>query len=134
MEPGLRDREYGPVPPGARPAPGLQWSPVLETGNTWEVFAAQMLAALAAMEPGLRDREYLSWGRRSSGPPRGLQWSPVLETGNTRRPACPIGYPDLLQWSPVLETGNTPGREGYKDWLYYPLQWSPVLETGNTRI
>ena len=61
----------------------LQWSPVLETGNT---------AALAVGE--YHDGE--------------LQWSPVLETGNTRLPLwLPAMSAARLQWSPVLETGNT---------------------------
>ena len=61
MEPGLRDREY---PVGAVQEAlwwaALQWSPVLETGNT--LWISTGVAA--------------SWL---------LQWSPVLETGNTPR-------------------------------------------------
>ena len=59
MEPGLRDREY----PAELPLLGarwglLQWSPVLETGNTAQFRVIDFYALLAAMEPGLRDREY----------------------------------------------------------------------------
>ena len=36
----------------------LQWSPVLETGNTRRLAARRRRYAVAAMEPGLRDREY----------------------------------------------------------------------------
>ena len=59
MEPGLRDREY--APPRGRPQPGtsvLQWSPVLETGNTASRQQWYDEYERAAMEPGLRDREY----------------------------------------------------------------------------
>ena len=82
MEPGLRDREYkslqrllsvdhqlqwSPVletgnttTPPTQPPGGswLQWSPVLETGNTSPLVAAIRETGAAAMEPGLRDREY----------------------------------------------------------------------------
>ena len=62
----------------------LQWSPVLETGNTVPDRVTPIGDRVAAMEPGLRDREYLPsppTGREAS---KKLQWSPVLETGNTR--------------------------------------------------
>ena len=36
----------------------LQWSPVLETGNTDRIISVIRSACSAAMEPGLRDREY----------------------------------------------------------------------------
>ena len=58
MEPGLRDREYrgGTRDSGTRGIM-LQWSPVLETGNT-RCSHLNGCASSAAMEPGLRDREY----------------------------------------------------------------------------
>ena len=58
MEPGLRDREYWSRVVCVRTPPWLQWSPVLETGNT-----------------PLPLRHTHTHAR--------LQWSPVLETGNT---------------------------------------------------
>ncbi len=59
MEPGLRDREYPTIAEcWEADSAMLQWSPVLETGNT--------------RRRSWRDR----WRAR-------LQWSPVLETGNT---------------------------------------------------
>ena len=82
MEPGLRDREYkslqrllsvdhqlqwSPVletgnttTPPTQPPGGswLQWSPVLETGNTIGDREREDNRSRAAMEPGLRDREY----------------------------------------------------------------------------
>ena len=83
MEPGLRDREYPrvcrPVPPASDL---LQWSPVLETGNT----------------------RRLDLGRWEI---QRLQWSPVLETGNTGPGMKSKKNTCRLQWSPVLETGNT---------------------------
>ncbi len=61
MEPGLRDREYAPFWRAVvERAIKLQWSPVLETGNTIGPFLAADQAIV-------------------------LQWSPVLETGNTHR-------------------------------------------------
>ena len=39
---------------------GLQWSPVLETGNTLDAVFTGRDPYEAAMEPGLRDREYPS--------------------------------------------------------------------------
>ena len=36
----------------------LQWSPVLETGNTAQELRPGAVQRVAAMEPGLRDREY----------------------------------------------------------------------------
>ena len=36
----------------------LQWSPVLETGNTSYLREWLSEGQIAAMEPGLRDREY----------------------------------------------------------------------------
>ena len=36
----------------------LQWSPVLETGNTSTAMSRAVRILGAAMEPGLRDREY----------------------------------------------------------------------------
>ena len=84
MEPGLRDREYHPnCDCIAVPTTSLQWSPVLETGNTALEYALMYLLSVAAMEPGLRDREYEPPGVRSYTTVQ-LQWSPVLETGNTR--------------------------------------------------
>ncbi len=63
----------------------LQWSPVLETGNTSYLREWLSDAQIAAMEPGLRDREYLrGWDHLADLPGVMLQWSPVLETGNTR--------------------------------------------------
>ena len=108
MEPGLRDREY-PQPRSTRfryrfvlqwspvletgntPAPShslaaicmLQWSPVLETGNTLRDRHGCVGHLLAAMEPGLRDREYRVELHQIGHRPARLQWSPVLETGNT---------------------------------------------------
>ncbi len=107
MEPGLRDREYSHQGRSRRAGrSSLQWSPVLETGNTadpLEVSAAYdelqwspvletgntpmniriyTPADMAAMEPGLRDREY-SMARALLSTMAKLQWSPVLETGNT---------------------------------------------------
>ena len=58
MEPGLRDREYGNTMTTNANITLLQWSPVLETGNTWITVPRVAFEAL-------------------------LQWSPVLETGNT---------------------------------------------------
>ena len=90
MEPGLRDREY-PV----RTSAGLwsicwlQWSPVLETGNTQEYLNTLVPEGWAAMEPGLRDREYQLPSPPTGGASKKLQWSPVLETGNT----CRVFYP-----------------------------------------
>ena len=60
MEPGLRDREYaGQANAALSIVYGLQWSPVLETGNTTESRQSIIGRSSAAMEPGLRDREYL---------------------------------------------------------------------------
>ncbi len=42
----------------------LQWSPVLETGNTLPPQLPLLSAWWAAMEPGLRDREYRDVGHR----------------------------------------------------------------------
>ena len=61
----------------------LQWSPVLETGNTECPVKSVCWAQAAAMEPGLRDREYLARTVREVVASYLLQWSPVLETGNT---------------------------------------------------
>ena len=47
MEPGLRDREYAVITPMMAQLQKLQWSPVLETGNT-----ARWLAAEAAADQG----------------------------------------------------------------------------------
>ena len=58
MEPGLRDREYLGVLLHHQLMGELQWSPVLETGNT-------------------------ARSRRAGHHAVVLQWSPVLETGNT---------------------------------------------------
>ena len=59
MEPGLRDREYlHHRLMGDNPLRELQWSPVLETGNTRTLDRWLAVELLAAMEPGLRDREY----------------------------------------------------------------------------
>ena len=58
MEPGFRDREYCVHVGGCGPSRALQWSPVLETGNTPRSSAPVLCAAVAAMEPGFRDREY----------------------------------------------------------------------------
>ena len=59
MEPGLRDREYADrFPVAARASCSLQWSPVLETGNTRSRVVMADIVGQAAMEPGLRDREY----------------------------------------------------------------------------
>ena len=132
MEPGLRDREYGRPETSAPPPDRLQWSPVLETGNTSHHHSHDGAATAAAMEPGLRDREYQPPRFRYRFVTVWLQWSPVLETGNTVAYDATYTQHVRLQWSPVLETGNT--RLALED---YPktieLQWSPVLETGNTR-
>ena len=83
MEPGFRDREYRV--PNAICRSGrrrLQWSPVLETGNTTPAECIRLAQ-------------------------KQLQWSPVLETGNTRLPSNLRARTYRLQWSPVLETGNT---------------------------
>ena len=61
----------------------LQWSPVLETGNTAGGVQGVVEHPLAAMEPGLRDREYMLARMAFSALAGTLQWSPVLETGNT---------------------------------------------------
>ena len=61
----------------------LQWSPVLETGNTCPPDPHPRLGSVAAMEPGLRDREYAAAVDPRDREPLELQWSPVLETGNT---------------------------------------------------
>ena len=82
MEPGLRDREYQIDELVTRIMLLLQWSPVLETGNT-------------RYNPGCQAAQ------------TGLQWSPVLETGNTMLAPITSWHRDRLQWSPVLETGNT---------------------------
>ena len=65
MEPGLRDREYGSATGNTdtslddiRALAQLQWSPVLETGNTAQGKCGRLRIRRAAMEPGLRDREY----------------------------------------------------------------------------
>ena len=58
MEPGLRDREYSSGTTNTSGTCALQWSPVLETGNTSPLERSPAEMAL-------------------------LQWSPVLETGNT---------------------------------------------------
>ena len=59
MEPGLRDREYWEAAATARRGVcWLQWSPVLETGNTRSSRRGRPSRKRAAMEPGLRDREY----------------------------------------------------------------------------
>ena len=58
MEPGFRDREYDHIESTEAGLHVLQWSPVLETGNT-----RGLTTPLGRMEQ--------------------LQWSPVLETGNT---------------------------------------------------
>ena len=58
MEPGLRDREYAFAANPIGRAVALQWSPVLETGNTNPPVAGRPREDRAAMEPGLRDREY----------------------------------------------------------------------------
>ena len=83
MEPGLRDREYAVEAVADGLWEELQWSPVLETGNTRPQHVACWACVRAAMEPGLRDREYMpvSWSRSRIW--SRLQWSPVLETGNT---------------------------------------------------
>ena len=69
----------------------LQWSPVLETGNTFR-------------------RCWTAWWKH-----RMLQWSPVLETGNTRPRISLERTTTMLQWSPVLETGNTAALRGERD-------------------
>ena len=70
MEPGLRDREYPrvcrPVPPASDL---LQWSPVLETGNTRRQRFLLICEIIAAMEPGLIDREYPPPRPRQVGDP-----------------------------------------------------------------
>ncbi len=59
MEPGLRDREYmEPRGVSSYATVQLQWSPVLETGNTSYLREWLSEGQIAAMEPGLRDREY----------------------------------------------------------------------------
>ena len=58
MEPGLRDREYLMAAIDALDGAMLQWSPVLETGNTVAYDETYTRHISAAMEPGLRDREY----------------------------------------------------------------------------
>ena len=59
MEPGLRDREYWLLLwSNEALIHTLQWSPVLETGNTADRPAIITPVMAAAMEPGLRDREY----------------------------------------------------------------------------
>ena len=58
MEPGLRDREYEVGVYGLFVGAVLQWSPVLETGNTSRCSTGIRSRNAAAMEPGLRDREY----------------------------------------------------------------------------
>ena len=72
MEPGLRDREYAPFWRAVvERAIKLQWSPVLETGNTTAAWLYGEVHQLAAMEPGLRDREYVHpWPRCT---PRGVR-------------------------------------------------------------
>ena len=82
MEPGLRDRDYYSLAAICAVSSQLQWSPVLETGNT-------------RYNPGCQAAQ------------TGLQWSPVLETGNTMLAPITSWHRDRLQWSPVLETGNT---------------------------
>ena len=70
----------------------LQWSPVLETGNTCSRTYVHMPRRVAAMEPGLRDREYDPLTVSVAYDEQLLQWSPVLETGNTGalRPAAGV--------------------------------------------
>ena len=63
MEPGLRDREYEVGVYGLFVGAVLQWSPVLETGNTSRCSTGIRSRNAAAMEPGLRDREYPSHSR-----------------------------------------------------------------------
>ena len=59
MEPGLRDREYlKDFITRTADTFRLQWSPVLETGNTGADALHVAVPQRAAMEPGLRDREY----------------------------------------------------------------------------
>ena len=61
MEPGLRDREYEVLLASWSSCRSmLQWSPVLETGNTRNREVDAGCSVRAAMEPGLRDREYAS--------------------------------------------------------------------------
>ena len=59
MEPGLRDREYSAAAASRCRGASLQWSPVLETGNTIFDRSPAISEYVAAMEPGLRDREYV---------------------------------------------------------------------------
>ena len=84
----------------------LQWSPVLETGNTPALALEQGGVALAAMEPGLRDREYRSTRSAPDG-----QRAAAMEPGLRDREYSPrrrcSRILTALQWSPVLETGNT---------------------------
>ena len=76
MEPGLRDREYDGSTIACCGAFRLQWSPVLETGNTPTPLHTISLPIRAAMEPGLRDREYVflpDWG--------GQEYNAAMEPG-----------------------------------------------------
>ena len=73
-----------------------QWSPVMKTGNTHLPQLFRGGAKVASMEPGHEDREYAdsAVAREELMSP---QWSPVMKTGNTAR---------LLRcrWLPVLHT------------------------------
>ncbi len=109
----------------------LQWSPVLETGNTAAIIEGLLTDGWAAMEPGLRDREYQIMGSYKL-----VKASAAMEPGlrdrEYRSIIAAVDDIEWLQWSPVLETGNTSAAWGSSQ-TRASLQWSPVLETGNTR-
>ena len=67
MEPGLRDREYRADLGYLFQAEVLQWSPVLETGNTCSTQNPLLATSLA----GLRERCQPALGQGAAGAPAG---------------------------------------------------------------
>ena len=107
MEPGLRDREYWrTLSRGASDGQKLQWSPVLETGNTRSHQPYGTPPGPAAMEPGLRDREY-GRGLAVIGQEITAAMEPGLRDREYEEKMATGQIVNMLQWSPVLETGNT---------------------------
>ena len=90
----------------------LQWSPVLETGNTSRGWYRAAWRRVAAMEPGLRDREYHPNCDCIAVPTTSLQWSPVLETGNTARRKTRCWLLVLQAFASAVNRPSVRGRRG----------------------
>ena len=107
----------------------LQWSPVLETGNTRQG-ARHREENHAAMEPGLRDREYQGRHRR---PVRveNAAMEPGLRDREYQYRSILSAVDEIAAMEPGLRDREYP-RTPTTEASVSVLQWSPVLETGNT--